>query len=303
MGLMAIVEIKKLMLITGASFAITGCLPEPQKQTVPPPVVREVAPPTDLTQETLTKIHQEVVRLARIYPPDSLINRVYLGNLSDLSPVFRSPMRIGIADPSVAYARTAFTNLEHTPHPRFRYFLYRDGSIADYQTLTGMDITIYFSPRWLEGGNDQVKALGLEKEAFAVGLWEAFSRITLNTYIMQGRIDKVDPQVKEAEIARTLARQLLMENDAVRKLYDYAGYLAIMPKVSILLSQHDPNVEQELGVHSNFLEIYRRARARSIDFDSLNPNSKEFLQLAFDPNSPWTQMILDPDVPGPRLLP
>lgn len=266
----------------------------------PSPVVRETPPRQDQTQEvlTLTRIHQEVRRLVETYPQDSIIRKVYLGNLTDISPVFTSVLPVGIADPKVAYSRIHFTQAEYTPTHRFSYFLNRDQSQKDYATLKKQTVAIYFSPLWLNSKNDTVKMLSLEKEAYTLALWESFSRIILNTYLAYGSINKIDPAVTEMEIARTLARQILIENPDVRKLYDYAGYLAVLSKVGNVLVIQNPEVETELN-YSNLPEIYKVAKQRGIKFGGLEFGSKEFLQLAFDTNGPWARMILDPSIPGP----
>lgn len=252
----------------------------------------------DQTQELLTKIHQEVIRLLQTYPQDSIIRKVYLGNLSDISPVFKGTLPLGIADPIKAYSSNRFGNAEYSPQDRFSYFLNQDRSLKGYSTLQKQELAIYFSPTWLDTKNDDVKRLALEEEAYTLALWEPFSRIILNTYLAQGRIDKIDPQVTDEEIGRTLARQILIENKDVRKLYDYAGYLAILFKVGELVEKHDLEIDKELS-YSNLPKIYNLAKLRGVKFENLQFTSREFLQLAFDNNGSWGKMILDPSIPGP----
>lgn len=303
MGLMAIVEqARKFFRVTGAALLLTGCTPEQPKPIAKPPIVREAPPPPDQTQAVLMRIHQEVRRLVQFYPEDSIIRRVYLGNLSAISPVFVGTLPVGIADPKAAYARTEFAQAEYTSMHRFRYFLPRDQSLKDYATLKAQKVAIYFSPLWLNSKNDAVKILALEKEAYTVALWEPFGRIMLNTYLAQGIIERIDPAVTEAEIARTLARQIPIENPAVRKLYDYAGYLPLLAKVGQILAMQNPQVTTELA-YSNFPEIYRLAKQRGIQFEGLQFGSREFLQLAFDTRGPWVKLILQPSIPGPIPLP
>lgn len=303
MGSMAIVEqARRFFYVAGTALLLTGCTPDQPKPIAKPPVVRETPPPPDQTQEVLFKIHQEVRRLVQFYPDGSIIKQVYLGNLSAISPVFVGTLPVGIADPKVTYARTEFTQAEYTPMHRFRYFLPRDQSLKDYATLKAQKVAIYFSPLWLNSKNDGVKMLALEKEVYTVALWEPFGRIMLNTYRAQGIIEKIDPAVTEAEIARTLARQISIENPTVRKLYDYAGYLPVLAKVGQILEIQNPQVTTELG-YSNFPEIYRLAKQRGIKFEGLQFGSREFLQLAFDTRSPWVKLILQPSIPGPIPLP
>lgn len=293
-------EIKHIFFVAATAFSVSSCyaIPEKSAQT---PIVSEAPPRKDPIQEALEKTYQEVINLSQTYPEDSLVNKVYLGNLNSISPIFTTPLRIGIIDPNVAYTRAGFTNPQYSPNPRFRYTLYSDSSVADYQTLQSMDITIYFSPRWLNSKNDEVKKLALEKEAYSLALWEPFSRIILNTYLSQGRIGLIDPEATEAEIAHTLTRQLLLENQDVRKLYDYAGYLAVLPQVGNLLDMGSQDINEELQ-YSNLPQIYTLAKLEGVEFEDSNFGSREFLQLAFDINGPWAQMILDPSIPGPVLV-
>ena len=69
-----------------------------------------------------------------------------MGNLSAISPVFVGTLPVGIADPKVTYARTAFTQAEYTPVHRFRYLLSRDKSLKDYATLKEQKVAVFFSP-------------------------------------------------------------------------------------------------------------------------------------------------------------
>lgn len=247
--------------------------------------------------EQLNRVHQEVRHLALMYPEDSLVRKVYLGNLAEINPIFPSPLPVGFIDPA-PYARTYFGKAEYTSVKRFRYFLARDGSIADYATLQKQAVSISFSDKWLSSTNDRVKSLALEKEALQISLWEPFSRIVLNTYLSQGRVEKLDPTVTEQEIAHTFTRNLLIENADVRKLYDYAGYIAVLPKVGQLLMEGNPQVIAEAN-YSNLPSIYELARKRNVVFDGLAFASTDFLRMAFDPNSPWVAIILDPTIPVP----
>lgn len=290
-------KIGRFMCAAGAAFVLTSCSPDKPKTIERPPIVKENPPKQDQTQEILTRIHQEVSRLAQTYPQDSIIRNVYLGNLSSISPVFTDALPVGIADPKAAYARTQWGQAEYTPSDRFNYFLNSDSSQKGYATLKKQAVAIYFSPVWLNSQNDNVKKLALEKEAYTLALWEPFSRIALNTYLSQGKISKVDPTVTDIEIARTLARQILIDNPDVRKLYDYAGYLPILQKVGKLATQNS-RAETELN-YSNLLKIYNLAKEKGIQFADLQFGSKEFLQLAFDPDGSWAQMILNPAIPGP----
>ena len=138
----------------------------------------------------------------------------------------------------------------------------------------------------------------MEKEAFNLSLWNSFCRTTLNTYKAQGRIDLIDPKVIEDELANTLGRQLLIESPLIQKLYDYAGYLAVMPKVDQLLQMQDPELNRDLFNNSNLGTIYQMAQQRNIEVN-LEFGSSEFLRTAFNENGPWGKMISDPSVGSP----
>lgn len=291
-------DLRKIFCMAGATLVLASCSPQQPQATDKPPVVREAPPQPDQTQVFLTRTHQEVIRLLQDYPEDSITRKAYLGNLSEISPIFADALPVGIADPKEAYSRTHFAQAEYSPKHRFNYFSNHDQSLKGYATLQRQEVAVYFSPVWLDTKSDAVKKLVLEKEAYNLALYEPFSKIILNTYLTQGRIDKTDPQITEDEIARTLARQILFENAEVRKLYDYAAYLPLLSRVGKLLESQDPEIEKELN-YSNLAEIYRLAKEKGIKFENLQGGSREFLQLALDINGPWAKMILDPSIAGP----
>ncbi len=250
----------------------------------------------DQAQDFLQRIQQEVIRLARLQPPDSLINTVYRGDISTINPIFKSRVRSGTTS---EYAQISFIDAKYSPVDRFRYTLQRDQSAKNYATLDQLDVAISFSNFWLIS-TDQVKLLAMEKEAYNLALWNSFCQSSLATYRAQGRIDLIDPTVTEQELANTMGRQLVIENSLVQKLYDYAGYLAIMPQVGHLLELNDPKINRDLFNHSNIGKIYQLAKERNIEVN-LQFGSREFLATAFDLNGPWGQMISDPSVDSPPL--
>lgn len=250
--------------------------------------------------QQLSLVQQEVKRLVLTYPEDSWIRKIYLGNVAEINPLFASPLSIGFINPAV-YSSIRFGETEYTSDKRFRYFLTSDRSLVDYATLWKMSAAILFSEVWLSTQNDQVKIIALEKEAMQIRLWESFSRIALNTYLSQGEVDRIDPKVTDQEIANTFARNLLIENAEVRKLYDYAGYLGILPKVGELLTQKDPQITAELK-YTNLPTIYDLAKKRGILFEGLEFASIDFLRMAFDPNSPWVTIIRDSSLPAPAMF-
>lgn len=259
-------------------------------------------PISEETNDFLERIKSEVGRLAETYPEDSIVRSVYLApNLKELSPIFGSPVSVGVADPRVTYARTYFTDISLTPNKRFSYFLERDASTADYSTVQSIKVAIFFSPLWLEARSDRVKRLALEKEALTVAQWRGFGQIALNTFKNQGRIDILDPNVTGTEIADTLATNLLSTNADVRKLFDYAPYLLLMERAEEILSSANQEEIQEINV-TNFLTIYRMAKARGVSFEGIKFGSKEYWDLAFSPQSAWVKMILDPSLPGPGII-
>lgn len=285
----------RIMCAVGTTFALTGCSPDQSKAIEKTPITREAPPKQDQTKEI---IHQEVIRLIQRYPQNSIVRTVYLGNLADISPVFTGTLPVGVADPRVSYARTQFGQAEYAPTPSFNYRLNQDLQQNSFTVLKRQEVAVYLSPVWLNSKNDEVKTLALEKEAYTIALWEPFSSIVLNTYLTQGKISKIDPKITDAEIAHTLARQMLIDNLDVRKLYDYAGYLAILPKVGPILASQNPEAETELGA-SNLPKIYKLAKKNNIQFENLEFGSQEFLQAAFNNEGPWAKMILDPSIAGP----
>ncbi|MBI2430503.1 MAG: hypothetical protein HYV39_00580, partial [Candidatus Levybacteria bacterium] len=248
-------------------------------------------------EEQLQKVQQEVIRLARLQPPDSLINTVYRGDISTFNPIFKSKTRSGFTNEE--YAQIGFINASYSPDQRFRFTSLINQSTATYATLDKLDVAIYFSPFWLNS-TDQVKLLAMEKEAINLALWNSFCQIALNTYRNQGRIDLIDPRVTERELANTMGRQLIIENPLMQKLYDYAGYLAVMPKVGQLLQLQDPQINKDLFEHSNFGTIYQMAQRSKIEVN-LEFGSREFLTTAFNENGPWGKMIADPSVGAPPI--
>ncbi len=268
-----------------------SCAPQP-KQPEPEPIQE--------TLDLLERTHQEVIRLAQAYPEDHLVRKVYLGDLNQVSPIYKSPLKVGVIPPGSSLAQTHFGKTELSSEKRFRYFLTRDGSVADYSTLTSMEITISFSPVWLNGSYDEVKNLALEKEAYTIAQWESFSRIALDIYLNQGRIEKIDPTVTDIEIGRTLTRNLLMDDPRLLKLFDYAGYLMFLDKAEQLLASNDSHLIEELNT-SNLPRIYSLAREAGVDYRGVVFDSKDYYWTALADNSPWVDIISNPSIPGPVI--
>lgn len=288
-----------------ASFiALSACGPKHEITHTPLPPAMPIA--SGSTAEVLPKTNQQIVeeevkRLASKYPQDSITKTVYSGEApTHLSPIFKYPVEIKFIPP-VAYARIRYSDGEFSEQKRFRYFLERDSSLKDYSTLERVKVSIAFSSLWLQSKNDEVKDLAIEKEAIGLALFEGFSKITLNTYLSQGTIERIDPNVTDQEIARTFAYLFLEENPDVTKLFDYAAYITIMQKAGRLIEQNDPSIMQDLRV-TNIVIIHQMAKNRNISFDQIKPGSKEFWALAFSPESPWVKMILDPSVSGPSII-
>ena len=264
----------------------------------PTPTARNLGTGEILPKTEQQIVKEEVKRLVEKYPQDSIVRTVYSQQApTQLSPIFKHPIEITFIDP-VTYARSSYSDAKLSEQKRFRYFLERDSSLKDYSTLESVKVSIAFSSYWLRTKNDEVKDLVIEKEAIGLALWEGFSKIALNTYLKQGKIEKIDLSVTDQEIARTLAYILLTENPNISKLFDYAAYLAIMQTVERLIDQNNASVNQELK-ESNVLTIYQMAKDKNIPFEQIKPGSQEFWTLAFSPESPWVKMILDPSIPGP----
>ena len=299
-------KLGRIFCAAGATWILTSCSPDkpvpfdktPVEKTVPLPIFPTASPKVDFTTEILNKLSNELGRLVQTTPADSLIRKVYLEDLNAISPIFSGKLPIGITE--AAYARTNFGRAEYSPEHRFNYFLERDGSLAGYSTIRKMDVAISFSTVWLNSQSDAVKMLAVEKEAFQLALWEPFTRIISNSYLAQGRITKTDTTVTDWEIAQSLARVIAIQNYEVRKLYDYAGYLAVLPGVGKVLASEGPQAERELN-YSSLLKIHQMAKTKRISFETLQFGSKEFLQTAFDPKGAWAKMISDPSIPGPEL--
>ncbi len=288
---------KENLALTGMALtlALTGCgptNPKPESRATVTTIASQSKP-----EEQLQKIQQEVIRLARSQSVDPLVRNVYLGDLSVYSPIFKSQLYSGLTNSE--NAQTNFMNLKYSPNPRFSYTLFRDQSVVNYQTLEQMDVSIYFSPYWLNS-TDQVKALTMEKEAYHLAMWRRFCLNALATYRAQGRINLIDPTVTEEELANTMGIQLLFENPLVQKLFDYAGYLAEQKKVGQLLQLQDPQINRDLFEYSNSGTIYQMAQERNIN-TNLEFGSEEFFRMAFDLNGPWGRMIANPSVPSPSL--
>lgn len=267
----------------------------------PSPLLQPSATPEQTLDlvEQMHKVHQEVKRLALTLPEDSLVRKVYLGNVAEVNPIFQSPTEVGFMYPTTAYAMTYFGVPKYTPEYRFRYLLTRNNSVANYAILQKMAVSIIFSQEWLTTTSYEVKMLALEKEATQLSLWKPFSRIALNTYLAFGKVEKIDPTVTDQEIADTLTRSLLIEDPNVNKLYDYAGYLAVLNKVGQLLAQGNQQIINDLDI-STLNKVYNLAKRKGIQFENLEFASTDFLRTAFDPNGAWAKMILDPSIPAPH---
>lgn len=275
-----------LFLVPAALVSTSACQPQsnhpPESQVAAQSQSREI-------METQT-LYQEITRLALTYPQDSLVAKTYLGRVSKINPIFK-PLRIGLSPDWVYDSSTRTGEPQHTPSKRFSYLLYADRSLVQYETLQSLTAETYFSPRWMEIQSDEVKKLMMEKEAITLGLWEGFAKIILNTYRMQGEISLLDKNTTETEIANTLARQITIDNPELLKVYAGASYLALMPKVAYLLGLNDPQITKDLE-SSHFFEFYYKAKTANIPFENMELWSNEFWELAFDPNSPWVEIIL-----------
>lgn len=273
-----------LFLVPAALVSTSACQP----QSNHPPESQVAVQPQEII-ETQT-LYQEITRLALTYPQDSLVAKTYLGRSSEINPIFK-PLRIGLSPDWVYDSSTRTGEPRYTPKKRFSYLLYAGESLVQYETLQGLTAEIYFSPRWMEIQSDEVKTLMIEKEAVTLGLWEGFAKIILNTYRMQGRISLLDKNTTETEIANTLARQITIDNPELLKVYAGASYLALLPQVEKLLALNDPRITEDLKP-SHFLEFYHQAKTANILFKNMEPWSNEFWELAFNPNSPWVQILL-----------
>lgn len=288
-----------LLLASGCENESTVYTQVPTQEPTQEPWVQ----PNDETLQLLKETKAEVVRLLDNYPDNSIIKRIYLdNNLTDFNSIFVNPVGIGIADPNVAYARTKYGITEYSPEKRFVYYWEVDGSLADYATLETMELSVYFSPTWLNSQSDRVKQLALEKEAYTIAQWSGFSMIALSSYQTQGEIELIDPEVTEFEVANTLARNLLIENPDVLKLYDYAAYLLLMERAGEVVNTGTEQEIEELK-YSNIFNIYVRALEAGVDFKDMVFGSEKYYGTAFNPGGAWGRMILDPEVPGPDPLP
>lgn len=247
---------------------------------------------------TNERVRQEVERLAASFPEGSVVRNVYLGDLSTISPVFQNPIGIRVIGP-VTYARTHFGNHEYTDQKRFRYALNSDNKPADYATLNRVQLSVEFSTLWQAARTDDVKKIALDKEAYTIAQWEGFSRLMFNNYDSQGTFQQLDPTVTREEVARTVAYSAVIENPQLNKLFDYAGYLPILPAVGELLARNDRTINEDLSA-SNLITIYNGAKTNNIPFENIAFASREFWDLAYNPHSPWVQYINDPTIPAPE---
>lgn len=261
-----------------------------------------VLPPEDESQKYLERMHREVERLAETYQEGSLVRTVYAASdLRSINPAFKYQTSVGVADPKVTFARTYFTDFEWSEKPRFQYYLNSDSSLADYQTLDGVHLRIFFSPTWLEGKSEEVKKIALEKEAYIVAQWNGFSRIALNTYQAQGQIRPVDPLLTQQEAANTLVVTTFRNNPDLLKLYDYAPYLLFLDRVGKIIDDGDIGVIKELNA-TNLQKVYKMAKDAGVPFAGLQFDSPEYFKLAFGGDSPWVELILDPSLPSPENI-
>lgn len=249
-------------------------------------------PQPEVSKET-TIIRSEVARLVQFWDPDTVIRKIYTGGVfPGLDPIFTLPVPTGFSE-GRGYSLVHAAGNVSSPTTRFEYFPQPKGGKVALPTPIHHNISIMFSRNWLNTKDDRLKRLAIEKETLYIGLWNPFSTILKNSYAQNGPINKLDATVTDQEIANAMAIYTLGTEPGIRKIYDFAGYLVILPKVGQLLSLNDPKFTQEIESYTNLKRVYDAARAKNIPFDKVGFNSREFYQLAFDPNSPWAQMVAD----------
>ena len=256
-----------------------------------------VRAPTRQESESMSqRIKSEVSRLAALQPDGSFVKEVFSGNLKAFGTTFKS-LSIGVANPTTEAASYKYGNFKYTPKQRFSV-TYQGQDPLTYPTLTEQEIIISFVPDFLNMP-DEVKLLLMEKEGSHVPMFTSLSDASYRIQEQMGTVSKLDPTVTRQEMAEALAVQVTNQDKEMLKLYDYADYLYILPRIQQLSDRHDPRIDQALA-KTNFVEILKMAKDNKIPVKPYDLNSDEFKIQAFMKESPWGKMILNPKVPfGP----
>ncbi|MBI4059366.1 hypothetical protein HY404_03960 [Candidatus Microgenomates bacterium] len=300
-------EIQRKFLGAGLGFILTlACSPQASSQ-IPEPHIHPSSTPlptatpevmTGEQRETLNKIEQEVTRIARTFAPNSLERNFYLeDDISKFNSLFKEPIYFGLLNSKYAYLSIYFIDLEYNGQKRFR-FLPNNGQLAkNYSTMERMGMQIDFSTDWLNIKSDEVKALMLKKIALQMALYDPVSILAFNTYKLEGKFEKLNPQITDLEIGHTIVKELFESQPSIKKQWTHAAYLPILSGVGQLLQHHDPTIQRELSYVGI---IYQLAAERNIPFDSVQFGTIEFLQMTFDPKGEWYKIVSSlPDEPNP----
>lgn len=257
------------------------------------------APTKQESESASQRIKNEVERISRLQPDDSFVKKVYSGNLKLFGATFKS-LSIGVANPTTEAAKFSYGNFKYSPNNRFSH-AFRAQDAVPLPTLTDQEIVISFTPDFLNAP-DEVKLLLMEKEGSHIPMFASLSDAVYRIYEQLGTYKKLDPSVTRDEIGTTLAVQLTSQDKDMLKLFDYAGYLYVLPKIQELVNKHDPKIDQAL-TKTNYVEILRMTEKNKIPIKNYDLNSDEFKIQAFTKNSPWGKMIMDPKIPFGAPIP
>ena len=188
------------------------------------------------------------------------------------------------------YAQTTYGD---TQFEDFSVIADLDGKQQEYRIVKMQPVSIGFSSEWENGPSQLVQQMIMEKEAHALLLWSDFTQFALQVRVQQGtkfytsgRVDPTLPQIQEA-----IGREFYNNIPEAHSLYDYAGYLAIMPQVEAIMSSTNREAQDMLG-ETNIPAIWRMAKEKNIVF--IHPiGSRAFIRQAYDPKSPWGEIILN----------
>lgn len=258
-----------------------------------------------LQQDDETKVRNEVRRLAQKLEDGSLVKRLYLDPhyMKELSPLF-TPLRV------VAASRTKdfySAILMVTPlSPDEQYILHTpDSAPMPRKRYQSIEVSIAFSPSWLETTSDEVKTLAMKKEAIHLLLWPSMKLIAEEEFKRKRWTIQITKPGLSPEIAlQSAIYDYLFTDEDAFKLYEYAGYLGILWRLEQLLQTETGDHAAEIRKRMGLLDLPEEARKRQIPLEALqfeNTPTEQFLRYAFTEGSPWVNLVLNPKYPSPSI--
>lgn len=284
---------------------LVACTPNQTRPPVQPSVV--IPSREQEQQELLGTIQSEVRRLVLAQPEESLVKKVYTGDLIAISPIFTPRLQIKLVSNPNNYAENTVRDFSLTPDARFSVVASDGVQKEDYHSLLKIkDISVGLSKNWLSS-TDTAKLLALEKEAANLTMYEKVMPELARQYAvaLNNTIRPTNSSVTREEIGRTLGVYLTNSNPDMKNLKDWAGYLYIMPKVGRVRRSTDAKSIEDMRVRNNIMTVYDAGIKAGLNFpeEGFILGSDAFLFMAFDIESRWVKFVQSlPPLDAPNAI-